>query len=77
MSPDTRNAKNVSATPPPGETPFATVVGWTLIAFGVLPVLMGLGPDGRGYLVAGSAVVTLGAVLVGIGRVRARAGRTP
>ncbi len=43
-------------------TPPVTVIGWTLLCFSLIPLVMGGHGDGRTYLIVG--VVTAGASLV-------------
>jgi sugar phosphate permease len=56
----------------PPETPLATVLGWIAVAFGILPLLMGIAGDGRSYLVVGVVLITAGIVSILIGRNRSR-----
>lgn len=70
--PATRNTTPAARTPMTPETPVTTVLGTTLVAIGAVPTLMGLGPDGSGYLLGGAIIVATGAALIVAGRVRRR-----
>lgn len=56
----------------PVETPMTAVAGWLLIAFGSIPLLMGIKGDGLTYLYVGAGATGLGALLVVVARLRHR-----
>jgi len=54
------------------ETPAATVGGWTLVFFAFIPLIMAANGDGAGYGVSGAVLLLAAAVLIAIGRRKAR-----
>jgi hypothetical protein len=54
------------------ETPAATVGGWTLVFFAFIPLMMAANGDGAGYGIAGAVLLLAAAVLIAIGRRKAK-----
>ncbi len=52
----------------PPETPLATMLGWTAIIFGALPLVMGIHGDGGTYLGVGGIIIAAGIAAVLVGR---------
>ncbi len=65
MANTTKNQENL-----PPETPLSTMLGWTAIIFGALPLVMGIHGDGAGYLEAGIAIIAVGIAVVVVARFR-------
>lgn len=62
---------------PQPETSPLTVLGWLMMFFALIPLLMGGRGEGQLLLVAGGTMAAVGVVLVVVGRTRtARAGGT-
>jgi hypothetical protein len=55
---------------PRPETSPLTVLGWLVICFALIPLLMGGRGEGQTLLVAGCAMTAVGVILVLVGRFR-------
>jgi hypothetical protein len=54
--------------PVPPQTHGVTVIGWVLVCFATMPITMGFSGDGRGYVWAGLAMLTMGIAMVVVGK---------
>lgn len=61
-----QNVPNPSDTPAP-PTPPVTVIGWTLLCFALIPLIMGEHGDGHTYLVVGLVMAVASVVCITIG----------
>jgi len=52
----------------PPQTHGLTVIGWVLVCFSTMPMTMGVSGDGRGYALAGLAMLGCGVAMVAMGR---------
>ena len=73
----TRIEKSPPAPPAAQETPFAVVLGWLLVVFAMIPLLVGVQSGSLEYLVIGGGFAAAGAVLVAAGRAARRRHRPP
>lgn len=75
MKPSQAPAGQPAPAPQPETSPL-TVLGWLILCFALVPLLMGSRGEGQMLLVAGGAMAAAGVILVLVGRVRtARAAR--
>ena len=54
--------------PAPPQTHGVTVLGWVLVCFSTMPITMGFSGDGRGYALAGLAMLAGGIAMVLVGK---------
>lgn len=75
MKPSQTSPEQPVSAPRPETSPM-TVLGWLVIFFALIPLLMGSRGEGQMLLVAGGVMAAVGVFLVVVGRVRsARASR--
>ena len=66
-------SENLPAQPAPtprSETSPLTVLGWLVVCFALIPLLMGTRGEGQMLLAAGGVMAAVGVILVLVGRVR-------
>ncbi len=64
--------KNQPAVPPAEETPFAVMAGWLMVAFAIIPLLLGVQSGSLEYLLIGAGLGAAGVVAIAAGRAARR-----
>jgi|GEM_PF-5555898 len=69
MKPSQPSAGQAAPAPQPETSPL-TVLGWLILCFALVPLLMGSRGEGQMLLAGGGAMAAVGVILVLVGRVR-------